>query len=327
MNRLMNRLWQLLLLIVIYLNSSNCFARAKTNVNEVTDLFDRQIESKGQLFKDMEQQNQNSVKQIQAKQAYELVPAMDKADSKALELNSIKATDLDDEGRRKRASKEHSFYDENELEPDYTKAGNRMHKLDAKEIAIATGKLVGDLMSRLKEFGVDCKTVKGPVQKEPIYHIELKREDQTNTEYDQFFCEETRNQYNCTRTVSVKCAQTIPGAKMPQTIRIPFSEVRRWWAGMVFACNDLGVMEGLRQLITSKTGKTDIEVPHQQVLILGAQLVYYQIDPNGNYGNIQGTWHETEERYNGSIRFFYRVPQGAICTRWEENFNETCRLK
>ena len=118
---------------------------------------------------------------------------------------------MDNACRAKRASKEYQFYDENELEPDYTKPGNRLHKEDSNDIVSSTddtmSKIGSNFMAKLNSEGFDCKTVKGSVVKEPTYYIEIKRENQKNTEYDQIFCEEPRNTYNCNDTATLNCAR------------------------------------------------------------------------------------------------------------------------
>ena len=203
----------------------------QTQINEVTDLFDKHIEDKDSLLQNMKKQNDDAMEQIKSRKHHDSIEGIDGAEGKANELNSIKETDLDDSGRQKRASREYQFYDENELEPDYSKSGNRMHKLDAEDIVNTTEKamlkLGIDLMARLIELGFNCKTVKGAIHKDPTYYIEIKREDQKNTEYDQFFCEEPRNQYNCNDNLTINCKKkgikwgdwqykqiSIPGAEL-----------------------------------------------------------------------------------------------------------------
>ncbi|MCF8494783.1 MAG: hypothetical protein K9G65_05280 [Rickettsiaceae bacterium] len=96
----------------------NISAHVQTNINDVTDLFDRNIEDKEGLLKEMKWQNENAVSVIGSKQAEGITPGMEGVEAQVSELNSIKETDLDSSGRSKRASEELRFYDENELEPD-----------------------------------------------------------------------------------------------------------------------------------------------------------------------------------------------------------------
>lgn len=218
-------------LLLVTLIVSVCFIypafALQTQVNEVTDLFDKHIENKDALLLDMKKQSDNAVDQIKSRKDHDAIEGIEGAQDKANELNSIKETELETSGRSKRASKEYQFYDENELEPDYTKSGNLLHKLDADDIVTSTEKtmrdLGADLMKRLLELGFNCKTVKGAIHKDPTYYIEIKKEEQKNTEYDQLFCEEPRNQYNCNDSVSLSCKRIGIRYKNPEARTIRFN--------------------------------------------------------------------------------------------------------
>lgn len=230
---------KVLSLIIAILIATSSYGFGKTNVNEVTDLFDRHIEDKDALIEDIKRQNERAVDQIRSKESLSFIGGTDEheskekvqslVDAKSRELNTIPDTNLENAGRSARVSEECRFYDENELEPDYTKPGNKLHKEDMDDIANGTSKLVGDLIGKLKEIDIDCKTEKGPIQKEPVYYIDLKREEQKNTDYDQFFCEEPRNHYSCRDELSVKCNQiigkpssmNITGTNLPTVNRAP----------------------------------------------------------------------------------------------------------
>ena len=49
----------------------------KTNINEVTDLFDKNIENKDQLFKDLQDESQGAQGNIASKNSFNLIPGMD----------------------------------------------------------------------------------------------------------------------------------------------------------------------------------------------------------------------------------------------------------
>jgi len=110
----------------------------QTNVNKVTDLFDKHIEDKDALLNNLKAQNNNAISEINSKAGVNSIEGINEAEGKAAELNGIKETDLDNAGRGKRASEEYRFYDESELEPDYTKSGNSEHKLDSDDIISLT---------------------------------------------------------------------------------------------------------------------------------------------------------------------------------------------
>lgn len=158
-----------------------------------------------------QQTGDNAIKQIESRTNHHKdIEGMGGADAKGRELDSIKETDLDSAGKAKRSSEEYKFYDENELEPDYTKPGNYKYKKDSDEIVNASERIMhalgANLIKKLGTEGFDCKTP-GADRKEPVYYIDIKRNEEKNTRYDQFFCEEPRNQYNCNDTVSLHCVK------------------------------------------------------------------------------------------------------------------------
>jgi hypothetical protein len=197
---------QLFFILIFFISSASA---ELTNINEVTDLFDRHIENKDQLLHELKTQNDSAIDNIKSGAGANAIEGINESKSKASELKNIEETDLENRGREKRASKEYQFYDENELEPNYNKSGNKLHKLDAEDIVNATEesmrKLGKNFLDKLKAVGVDCHTVKGPVHKEPTYYIQIKRENQNNTDYDQFFCEELRNKYDCRDQLDLTC--------------------------------------------------------------------------------------------------------------------------
>jgi len=199
---------QLFFSLILIFFISSAYAEL-TNINEVTDLFDRHIDNKDQLLHELKDQNNSAIDNIKSGAGVNSIEGINDAESKASELKNIEETDLENKGREKRASKEYQFYDENELEPNYNKSGNKLHKLDAEDIVNATEesmrKLGKNFLDKLKAVGVDCHTVKGPIHKEPTYYIQIKRENQNNTDYDQFFCEELRNKYDCRDQLDLTC--------------------------------------------------------------------------------------------------------------------------
>lgn len=330
-----------LILICCLLCQKQAFANVKTNINEVTRFLDDEIKDKDQLLDKIEMQKQLGANAIETSSASANIVAIESAEDEASSLNSIRAVDLDDAGRSKRISKEYSFYDEGEFEPDWTKPGNSMHKEDADDIVAATAIKIKELLSKLQEAGVICAQKKGPVQREPVYTIQLKKENQKNTEYDQFLCEEPRNKYSCTNLLHLTCIRKSSGDALPGTIRINVSEMpAHWWLGRgndgnasygyttnLFLIFNTAVMEEVKAKIIEKIGPVDIEVPAQQIMIFGGEQVMYQLNEYGQYGTVQNTWHPNPEGVSGSIRFFYRAKLKAKCEEWEEDWTERCALQ
>lgn len=314
-----------------------CTLAIQTNVNKVTDLFDKHIEDKDALFDNLKAQNNNAIREIGSKVGVNFIEGISDAEAKAAELNGIKETDLDNIGRGKRASEEYRFYDESELEPDYTKPGNSEYKLDSDEIISLTNKKmheIGNFMEKLKDEGFDCKTVKGSVVKEPVYHIETKKESQKNTEYDQLFCEEPKNTYNCNDTATLRCIKK--GMQWNpwqyRIIYLPGDEVYResresrdnnlghpiYWKKKRNGWHITNNSAGWRSFLSTYLG-IHLNQIHEQIHF-----------PEGGRGVGDNT-HSTGE--NNIIVFDtyslgYNFRDGhEICEQWVEDWNERCYIK
>jgi len=318
--------------LILFLCADHQALAIQTQINKVTDLFDKHIEDKEALLQNIKQQNDNAMEQIKSRTHQDSIKGIDGAEGEANKLNSIKETDLDEAGREKRGSQEYQFYDENELEPDYTKPGNRMHKLDSDDIVTATEKTMRqigtDLMKRLIELGFNCKTLKGATYKDPIYYIDIKREDQKNTEYDQFLCEEPRNQYSCNDLVSLNCVKRgmkwnpwqyrqvqIAGDTVYHGAKhlgyAVFWKKKRWGWHLIFDS------AGWRVFLSNHFG-IPLEQIHEQIHFPGGA--------RGIGGNhpVYEYWRIVFDAY----LFGYNYRDGhEICEEWAEDWTERCMLK
>lgn len=306
------------------------------NVNEVTNLFDQNIEDKRGLLENLEGQNNNAINQIKSGDHHDSIEGTKDAKQKQNELVGIKETQLDNAGRAKRASQEYQFYDENELEPDYTKPGNRLHKEDGEDIVSGTNEMMRkigtDFMAKLNSEGFDCKTVKGSIEKEPTYHIEIKREEQKNTEYDQFFCEELRNTYDCNDSLTLRCAQRGIewGHWQHREMLISGSDIfnhhnnwlyvvrpkKGFWL-MHVACSDGCVKDQLRHHIA---GLLCVGIDHIEPNV--------EIGSSGE-GNIYRIRDKCRVWDNYRVKYKYRDSK-PICVKWDgddNGWNERCYLK
>ena len=146
---------------------------AKTNINPKTDLFEKEIEDYGTFEKAMDVLKEQAVNGITSSGNPELIS--DKTDDEikaaAGDLSTIKATDLEARGREEVVRTGIM----EELHVDYTNPLNTGHQKDAIHIAEASGVLLGKLTELFKEFGIDCRTVKGNKVTQPEYYIDVKR--------------------------------------------------------------------------------------------------------------------------------------------------------
>lgn len=326
----------------------------RTNSNEVTDFYDKNLESKSDFFDNYHGENNRAVESIKAGSNHEMLEGYAERDSKAAHLSDIRAVELEGQGRHARNSEEYSFYDENELEPNWSKAGNRMHKEDADELASATARLFTDLMDKLRELGLtDCKSVKGDKVKEPIYMIDIKREPQRNTEYDQFFCEELKNRYSCSDTLKLRCSRrgikwgpwqnkviTFDGHFIYHNAK-NWGYAQKWkrcrwgWHITPYHPPRYGKRSGGVQVDSSLTPDQIILSARQFIANqIGAKLEQVGVvtfPSSGGAGRGYGATHAIGERWRivfDKYDFGYQFREGnPICTKWVEDWTETCRLR
>lgn len=345
-------MFKLILLSSLFL-TLNAYPAVRTNVNEVTDFYDRNLESKDDFFDNYHGANQRAIDAIKSGSSHEMIEGHKERESKAAHLSDIRAVELEGQGRHARASKEYRFYDENELEPNWSKAGNKMHKEDADEIAGATAHLFTDLMDKLRELGLaDCKSVKGERVKEPIYMIDIKREQQRNTEYDQHFCEEPKNRYSCSDSLKLRCSKrgikwgpwqnkviTFDGHFIYHNAK-NWGYARKWkrcrWGWHITPYHP-------RPRLFGSAVQVDSPLTPDQIILSARQFIARQIGarieqignvtfPNyGGAGRGYGATHATGERWRivfDKYDFGYQFREGnPICTKWAEDWTETCRLR
>ena len=341
---------RLLLTICLFTVETNVLANT-TNINEVTDLFERSVPNKDQYISDLEGIRTGGISSIEKGESLQHVQDIEKSESEASRLSSIRAVDLDEEGRKARQSEDYSFYDEGEFEPDLTKPGNKKHKEDVLHIVNATAKLLADLTGKLKELGINCKTVKGPKQKEPIYTIDVRREAQNNTIYDQFFCEEPRSQYRCTDSVTLTCQRKGKGYGDWEDRVIRFNgfalhnermgwgfaakQFRKSWDWLILPDHPKGKgIGGIFQVDSPwRNNPAAIIADARSYIAAKLQVSVEQIGENvsfppggkgigaqGNGPRWRNIWDEYEFKYQFREAF-------DICEEWAEDWSEKCTLQ
>lgn len=175
----------------------------ETNVNKVDQLFERSVPNLEEFKAAVEQDKGLIAEQIGQNKMPPIVDS-DKITNERVNLESLDALELDSIARREMAKD--PFH--NEMFVDLSKPGMQAHLEDAKKIAKGSSKMIRGIIANLKDIGVDCKTVKGNIKKDPEYFMELKQEvdnKEKDTIYDQHFCEKLRNKYSCSSTLSMQC--------------------------------------------------------------------------------------------------------------------------
>ena len=334
---------RIIILLAFTLSCNSPVLAVKTNVNEVNDLFDRNIENKDQLMRDLQEQREGAVRDIETGKGLQHIEGIGEAESKARELESIREVDLESSGRQKRASEEYRFYDENELEPDYSKPGNLAHKRDADEIIALTGermqKLGQDLQTKLSALGIDCRQVKGPIQKDLTYHIEIKGQEHKNSEYEQVFCEEPRNKYNCQDVLNIRCTKKgiAQGAWQNRTMVMTFVTIpERWWTvdrweNSYCACGRWRINPAYNQEIAIHIASTigakldQVYVGHQNIVVIPRP----NLSTNVDWSDCHEKWGEfySDQRWAKVIFHYQYKPNYEICEQWSEDWSEICKLQ
>ena len=188
----------------------SCYSTAKeeirTNQNNQTDLFAKEIDNKQELEQSLKHAKEQAGKGIAEQEGLKsLNVTQDEVNNKTTELNSINAYDLESAGRSQRAKEENHYYEL--LEVDHSAPGMIKHKQDMEQIANASGKLIAKLTQGLKEIGVNCKKTKGNKEVEPQYVIDTEQELSSDITYTKVICEQPRNAYDCTQSLNVSCGQ------------------------------------------------------------------------------------------------------------------------
>lgn len=345
--------WLMIVIIIVTLPSL-VFARA-TNVNEVNTLFEDHIENKAEYFRNLEGLRDESTGRIESKSGMSSIKEIDKVDGFSSQINSIDAYDLGAEGKKVRASEEYRFYDEHEMAPDWSKSGNRMHKEDAEDITSAVARKLKALTKHLEELGLDfdCSRQRKPVQLDPSFSLEIKRNPKENVEFDQIFCEEARNKYNCKDKVSLTCRRRGKGYGEwePRTIRfnghvlhntkMDWGYAIKWkykrWGWHItpnhpsykafsgpeaqvdskWRTNPAAIIADARAYIASHHG-----VSIEQI----GEYVQFPASGRGigNIGGVGCRWRVVWDEYE--FGYSYRDAYD-ICEEWEEDWDERCNLK
>jgi hypothetical protein len=188
----------------------SCYSTAKeeirTNQNNQTDLFAKEIDNKQELEQSLKHAKEQAGKGIAEQEGLKsLNVTQDEVNNKITELNSINAYDLESAGRLQRAKEENHYYEL--LEVDHSAPGQTRHKQDMEQIANASGKLIAKLTEGLKDIGVDCKKTKGNKEVEPQYVIDTEQEHTSDITYTKIICEQPQNSYDCAQSLKLTCKQ------------------------------------------------------------------------------------------------------------------------
>jgi len=316
----------------------------KTNVNVQTNLFKESVGNVQEFEGQIDEGRNAAIGKLNSPNegvGFISGKSQEEVESNASSLSAINANDLQDKGTQK-------MLEENIIEEIYideTKPLNIEHQKDAKKIADASDLLLAKLMDLLKALDVDCKTVKGNKEIEPEYHLEIKKEKTKDTVYNKTLCEELRNKYNCTDTLSMSCKTKVMQWEDWQDRTIDFGGADIYWnlVGWMYSYKwddrEFGlhikqephVMADIGREIAKRIGATTDQVayvasikPTYKVKLGG---VFFEAKtPGQGFGQI---FHLEKKSYTWEIfKFSYKYREGKlVCGEWNEEWNEECRLQ
>jgi hypothetical protein len=301
-----------------------------TQKNKQTDLFESSVDGLSDFTNKLEAGKQNGIDSMGGEhgnpQGLQYITKKSKAElsSESAKLESIHENDLAGKGREEMI-KSNSL---NELYTDYSRPLNKQHLKDAKTIAEAQDELLKNLLGKLKDLGVDCKTIKGDKKVEPEYFLQTKNTTHKDTIYNQTFCEELRNKYNCRDTVTLKCVKKgmkwniweyrevqIPGdtvynGAMHLGYPINWKKKRNGWhihqdspGWRIYLSSHLGIpLENIDETVTFPGGNRGIGGTH---FAGGDHIIVFD-----------------------TYSFGYNYREGQeICEEWSEDWTERCTIK
>ena len=333
------------------------FARAEysdpttmVNVNKQTDLFEKSMDDWDSLQDQIINQKSSTLEGVKGKQGLDSISSKSQSEikSSAGSLSSIKATDLNSRGTEE-LSKDNIM---NDIYIDFSRPLNKQHMVDAKKLAKGQDRLMGNLLNKLREIGVDCKTVKGPVEKEPTYYLQIEKTQHKDTVYNKTICEELRNSYRCTDSVSLTCKRRGKGYGEWEPRKIRFNghvlhntkmdwgfaikwKYKRWGWHISPNHPSSKAFSGPEAQVDSKWRKNPAAIIADARAYIALQLgvsieqigEHVQFPASGRgIGNIGGVgcrWRVVWDEYE--FGYSYRDAYDT-CEEWEEDWTERCDL-
>ena len=319
----------------------------QTNKNDISNLFNQEIEDRQGLDKFLEDSKKQAESGIGNKAGLEELGTKENAlENKTSELDSINGNSLEARGREERVKEENAYFDK--LEIDYSNPQVVNHKNDIDKIVDASNKLASKLLDGLRDIGIDCKQIKGDNELEPNYSLDIKKEDFKETIYERTVCEVLRNQYSCHDALTLRCSKKGMAWNPWQnrTMVTTFGATpRHWWTvgrhtdstyhgrnGHGLSCGKWTINSAyVKEMATYIAGMIgarpeQVYVGHQNIVLV----------PAPNRGSVNVDFSNCHLGWFGMyidvvpvrITFHYQYRDGyPICEQWTEDWSETCILQ
>ena len=316
--------------------------RYQTNKNDISNLFNQEIEDRQSLEQFLEDSSSEAQKGVEGKAAIDALGQKEGAlQQKAAELDAVNANYLEARGREERVREDNAYFDK--LEIDYSSPQVVNHKNDIDKIADATNKLASRLFDGLRNIGIDCRRIKGDKELEPNYFLNIKKEDFKETIYERKVCEVLQNQYNCRDSLTLRCTKKgiAWNPWQNRTMVKTFGELSmHWWT--------VGRYNNSTNGHSISCGKWTINSVYRQEMatyiagIIGARLEQVYVDyqnivlipaldcgsVNVDFSNCDLRWCLYSGISSARVTLHYQYREGyPTCEQWSEDWNEICKLQ
>jgi hypothetical protein len=307
-----------LAMLVLFTNTHVTLGVTANN-NQITQEFDDNIENKKDFDRKIDMYRTNSISSVNNEIMSEIFAPKRDNHLEELGVDSIEIL-----GREERNKKEHIYF--NDFETDFTKPGSSQYKIDIKKVVNHTEKTLKNLTKLLRDTGIECIEEKSNKDEiiDPNF-IEMNLEENKEVDYQEHFCEQPRNTYNCLDVMTISCLEkgwsAHPWQEHPREFQFSANDIlsKHWHFAIFWKKKRNGIHmrggPGVREEIAKRLGvhlghiHEDLMVSHR-----GNGEPYLEVAPQ------YFAWATY------TVKYKYRDGY-EICNKWsEERWDESCNI-
>lgn len=199
--------------IIMLIFSSLIFNQAygsnvRTNINEVTTYLNDNVINRKTFESEIDTLKNNALDQSHNGQGLQYItdnPSSIIPDNN--HLTNTSAHDLESLGRQRESQEIAKDVYSSDIFIDYTNPSNIAHLKDLNALSDHSAKFMSNFLNHLKDLGILCKEIDGNKLTDVTFSVQVSKEQQRDTVYNQFFCEELKNRYTCMNSLVTKCAK------------------------------------------------------------------------------------------------------------------------
>ncbi|NRB10196.1 MAG: hypothetical protein HRU35_01055 [Rickettsiaceae bacterium] len=308
----------------------------KTQVNKVTNLFKNNISGRKELDNNLgKMQNSAIMQSKRGEQKFiDLMANKSEMQNKKKQLTAINTLDLTAEGRKE--SNNHKWVNKGLV--DINDSSNLQRKIYADQVGKKANARLSNMLNNFKSYLLGCKKTEGNKIAKPKYEVQVKEEilAENQTKYHPKFCEYRQNKYNCRNVLHATCQQRAMKWEAWQGTRAKIfsGSYIRWhrfhWLEELgdhwkkdkrkhrkynlHLKGDGATCQEIANFIAREKGK---RAGHVRVVKINSR------GENGLFG--AGIRHRF---IAGTYTVDYQYRDGEeICVKWQEEWQEQCRLE